>query len=598
MSSSSKKEINAKIRKIIRIPTLNNEDMLSYLDNSLKNITIQISSYFEEEKISKFRKFQIGSVDTEYSITYGISRSNEIITIADWIFDLPKMMKIYILQFIIIKESTLHVLNPNLDNNFSEIEEVIANISSILLLTDAFSVIAYDNPLIASIRARIYPSEICGKENIFWDKLLNLLFSKKISFVEVLKLSREIFSNRTDDITEEDIINAFSKWVFDSTVKEEDVIIPIYLTDRLITIVDQLLEFGYEDGTAPNIASKINLHENTVRNQMTYLTQHNSTFWRPELNLEKLNLNSYFLKIIVKESSSFEKINQMIVNIPYVKAVYHSINTEDQIIYSPLFFCPHLIANNLDAKLIKLQKENIIESYTLQIVQDRKLYATITNYPFKPNKKTFQDLIDGKHNQILHKYTFSHSKKDFTLEIEDDVPFDYNLLYFFTILQNKYLLRSRYGVVISELQKLFEINNIDNVDVIKQTDFLNQIEIRARKRGFLSYSFFIRTLTRRGSEVFVMEIIDIDDYTPKIVDKIIDKLCVFSLIGQITLNDRIILVLPGVTHRHYISEIIQNEFNEAKIKTIFYTIRLANNKLIRMHELYDFDEQKWKIVGI
>jgi len=598
MSSSSKKEINAKIRKFIRIPTLNNEDLISYLDNSLRSITNQLTSHFEEKKISKFRKFNIGSIDTEYSVSYGISRSNEIITIADWIFEFPKMMKIYILQYIIIKESILHVINPDLNYKISEIEEVIANISSILLITDIFSIIAYDNPLIASIRARIYPSEICGKEIIFWDNLLNLLFSKKISFTEVLKLSREIFSNRTEDITEEDIIKAFSKWVFDITVKEEDVIIPIYLTNRLITIIDQLLEFGYENGTAPNIASKINLHENTVRNQMTYLTQHNSTFWRPELNLEKLNLNSYFLKIIVKESSSFEKINQMITNIPYVKTVYHSKNSDDQIIYSPLFYCPHIIANNLDAKLIKLQKENIIESYTLQIVQSRKLYATITNYPFKPNKKTFQDLMDGKHNQILRKYIFSHSKKDFSMEIEDDVPFDYNLLYFFTILQNKYLLRSRYGVVISELQKLFEINNIDNVDVIKQTDFLNQIEIRARKRGFLSYSFFIRTLTRSGSEVLVMEIIDIDKYPPKLVDKIIEKLRVFSLLGQITLNDRIILVLPGVSHRHYINENIQNEFNEAKIKTIFYTIRLANNKLIRMHELYDFKEQKWKIIGI
>jgi len=38
-----------------------------------------------------------------------------------------------------------------------------------------FSIIAFDNPLIASIRARIYPPEICGKENVFWDNLLHLL---------------------------------------------------------------------------------------------------------------------------------------------------------------------------------------------------------------------------------------------------------------------------------------------------------------------------------------------------------------------------------------------------------------------------------------
>ena len=598
MSTSSKKEINANIRKNIRIPTVDNEELILYLSTSLSNISKLLSSFFDENTIPKFRKIQLGSVETDFSATYGIYRSNGLITLADWIFDLPKMIKVYILQFIIVKESVLHNINSNIDYFFSEIEEVITNIITILLLAEVFSINAFDSPLIASIRARIYPSEICGKDTSFWDNLLRLLFIKKIPSENVLKLAKEIFSNRTEDVSQDDIIKVFSKWVFDTAVKEEDVIIPIYLTDRLITIVDQLLEFGYENGSAPNIATKIDLHENTIRNQMTYLTQYYSTFWRPEFNLEKLNLNNYFLRIQMKDSGSFEKVSQMIINIPYIKSVYHGKYPEKQIIYSPHLFCPHIIANNLDSKLLELQKKNIIDNYTLQIVREKKHYATISNYPFDPKKKTFQDLIDGKHNQILRKYVFSHSKKEFSMEIEDDIPFDYNLLYFLSILHNKYLLRSRYGVATSELPKLYEINKISNVDVIKQTDFLNQIEIRARKRGLLTYCFFIRSLTRRGSDILVTELQNIDDYPKKVLEEVIEKLRVFSFLGQITLHDRIIFTMPGVSHQHFIKEIIQSELNKAEMKALFYTIGIANSKLLSMHELYDFKEQKWKIVGI
>jgi len=598
MSSSSKKDINAYIRKNIKIPSMKTKELVLYLNTSLVNITKQLNSFFGEKSISNYRKFHLGSVKTDFSVSYGISRSNDSITLADWIFDLPKMIKVYILKFIIVKESILHYLNANIDYSFSEIEEVITNITTILLLAEVFSINAFDSPLIASIRARIYPFEICGKDNSFWDNLLRLLFLKKIPFSDVLELAKEIFSNRTVDISQGDIIKVFSKWIFDTTVKEEDVINPIYLTDRLITVVDQLLEFGYENGSAPNIASKIGIHENTVRNQMNYLTEHYSTFWRPELNLEKLNLNNYFLKIQMKDTNSFDKVNQILKNIPYVKNLYHGKYPENQILYSPQIFCPHVIANNLDAKLLELQKKDIIEDFTLQIVREKKHFAAISNYPFNPNKKTFQNLIEGKHNQILRKYVFSHSKKEFSMEIGDDVPFDYNLLFFLSILRNKYLLRSRYGVAIAELQKLFELNDISNVDVIKQTDFINQIEIRARKRGLLTYCLFIRSLTRKGSDILVTEIKDIDDYPKKLLDEVIEKLRVFSFLGQITLHDRIVHTMPGVSHQHYIKEIIQNELNKVNIKAEYYTIGIAQSRLISMHDLYDFDEQKWKIVGI
>jgi hypothetical protein len=56
--------------------------------------------------------------------------------------------------------------------------------------------------------------------------------------------------------------------------------------------------------------------------------------------------------------------------------------------------------------------------------------------------------------------------------------------------------------------------------------------------------------------------------------------------------------MPGVSHQHYIKEIIQNELNKTEMEAIFYTIGIANSKILSLHDLYDFDNQKWKIIGI
>ncbi|MHA1531753.1 MAG: hypothetical protein ACTSR6_07120, partial [Candidatus Heimdallarchaeota archaeon] len=88
-----------------------------------------------------------------------------------------------------------------------------------------------------------------------------------------------------------------------------------------------------------------------------------------------------------------------------------------------------------------------------------------------------------------------------------------------------------------------------------------------------------------------------DEYPKKLLEEVIEKLRVFSFLGQITLHDRIVFTIPGVSHQHYIKEIIENELNKANMKAIFYTIGIANSKVLEMHELYDFEEQKWKIIG-
>ncbi|NHK31843.1 MAG: response regulator transcription factor [Asgard group archaeon] len=593
MSLAIKKEISAAIRSIHRLSIKERDVIIEQLNKSLTKITKLIYNHFNEDYIINLRKFKIGEVDTSFGVTYGVKRNQKEITLGDWVFDFPKMIKSYILYFILLKESILHYLAA--DYEFREAEEAIVNIITAILLVELFAINSYDNSLISSIRARIYPAVIHGRDASYWDGLLHLLFAKKISFEKVLEAIRGVFKNLKEIPSQDDIIKAFSNWVFETTVSEEEVIAPIYLSERLIEIINNLLKFGFVNGTAPNLAKEMNLHENTVRNQMTYLTENHATFWRPELNLEKLNLHNYFLKISISKEANFDKIYKIISEIPYVKTLFQGKYSEKGIIYTPTLICPHIVANNLEAKLIDLQNKKQIEEFTLQEVRGKKHFATITNHPFKLDEKALRELINGQQDELLQNHLFTHSKKEFSAEIEDDVPIDYNLLFFLSILKCRYLLRSRYGLPTNKLPELFERNNISNVDVSKQTDFLNQIEIRARKRGFLTYCFFMRSLTRKGTDVLIIEMKNIDNYSDVILNKTIEKMRKFSFLAQISLFDRYIFTIPGVSHQHYIKDILEEIITAVGIEADFYTVGLSRSRYILFHELYDYEEQKWKM---
>ncbi|MHA1442616.1 MAG: hypothetical protein ACTSPK_12265, partial [Candidatus Heimdallarchaeota archaeon] len=220
----------------------------------------------------------------------------------------------------------------------------------------------------------------------------------------------------------------------------------------------------------------------------------------------------------------------------------------------------------------------------------------VTSDYFTPTIKMYRDLMSDNSSKIdIKKYTFSTEKRDASMEFDDDdIPFDYNLLYFLSILKNKYLLKSRYGVIVSKLPKFYELNDIAISDVVSQTDFINQIEIRARRRNLLSYALYMRSHRPRVSNMLIFEISTINNITDEKLEQLRNRLHVFSFLGVVVLSDRAIFTLPGVSHEHPIKELIEEVLAEEKIESVFYTIKLSKNRFVPLPELYDFDTQKWK----
>jgi hypothetical protein len=53
--------------------------------------------------------------------------------------------------------------------------------------------------------------------------------------------------------------------------------------------------------------------------------------------------------------------------------------------------------------------------------------------------------------------------------------------------------------------------------------------------------------------------------------------------------------LPGISHEHPVKNMIYETLKKEGIEPIFYTINLAKSRFVPLHDLFNYDEQKWKI---
>jgi hypothetical protein len=308
-----------------------------------------------------------------------------------------------------------------------------------------------------------------------------------------------------------------------------------------------------------------------------------------------LKLHNYFLKIIIKNEEIFDMIYNLVWKIPYNKSLYIGEYDNKKIIYCPSFICPHLVAEQLNSKLTKLLDNGELYEYNLQIIRERFHYGAITTKQIAPTLDYFRKSLENKkYEKSLHPYIFAHEKEDFSMEFDDrDRLLDYNLLYFLSILRGKYLLKHGINTITAELPKLYKLNNIPIHDTYAKSIFLAKIELRAKKRGILSYAFFMRSYAPRARDVLIIELPIIDIQNSTSISDTVKRVQKFSFLGQIVISDRIIFTIPGINHKHPISDIIKNVITKQKLDSTFYTISLNERRVVALHDLYDYDSQKW-----
>lgn len=591
MKTQFKKKLLEKIGLLDDISAVKKSELIKLI-NEVSSFTINIlTNILKRHPIIPVKSIIFGKVKEDISVDFGLKRNQDQVVIADWIMNLQSKTRSYLLSFIVLKECLLHFLN----NEIEEVDESIINIITVLLLVDLFNITTTDNPVLSAIRSKIYPEEIAEFSNYYWDNLLLLLISNNIPFTEVFEISFEIFNKKQ---TTSRKIKEFSEWTFSKTIEESSSILPFYTNLKLIELIETLHELGYERGTTSFIARKLDLTQKTIAKRFKALNETFSTYWRSDINYEKINLHNYLFKITLNKNGFFEKLTQDLLKIPYLKSLFHGTDSNSNIIYSPTLICPHIISDQLSDKLSKMKSKNLISDFTLQLVRERHRYFAISNIPHKPILSVFKKLINPK-DPSLRMYTFySYKRAQKIPSPAKPLQLDYNLLYFLSIITSKLLLRARYGVTLNEFKKFYLENNVLMTDVDAQTDLLYQNELRAKNKELLTFSLYMRNRMKRSPDVLIFEIPTSDEISNDKIDLVTKKLSVFSLLGQNTIYDRYIFNLPGVAHTHPIRKIIQDFLEKEGLTPSFYTIKFYKSNFVPLQNLFDFDSQKWKISSL
>ena len=585
------------MKKIIQtsINALEKETENVAIEEILKSLLEEITSYISETLniIPKWqiRKISIHSIELKYGVSIGIERKGGEIRIANSLIMTKKSRHIrYLLYFVVVKVSLIQFITNEID----EIEEAFLNVLTVLWLRENFNIQSTDSVIFRAINSRIYSSSIDGIDYTHFSFFLNQLFARKKKFKEVFEVYRNF--TEVESLKGKELFDALIKWEY-SLYSDLEIIAPIYLNEQLHTTIQLLLELGCENANVETIANKMNVHPNTVRRNYKILMDKFAIHWSANIHLEKLNLHRYFLKIITNKTENIEKLTRIVWNkLPYNNRIFlGEMNNFNKIIYSPTLFCPHIVAENLDAKLTKLSNLGEITDYSLREIREKIHYGAITTAPTSPTLKYFKKILKtDKQSKNLFAYTYSHWKENFTLEIIDKTKqFDYNLLFFLSIITNKPLLKSGLSIRNQTALKLFELNNIALTNTIAQADFLNQLEIRAKRRGLLNYSFSIMKKNPRRSDSTIFEIPTVNKQSEERLLILINQFIKFSIFGVIILSDRVIGLMTGITHTHPVCKLIKDILEKNNFEPITYTIRLYKVKSYQFHDLYDFSENRW-----
>ena len=563
------------------------------LDLLLNEIINYIHNKTNIQPSSQFRKFSIKTLNERQSVSFGIERDDNVIKIADWLVNAKSSRSLnYLKCFVIAKESIIHFIK----GDFAEIEEAIINILTILWLKEIFSIRFKDSELFKTINSKIYLESIDGVE---YDNFLHFnehLFLKEKKFIDCLNIYKELTEERS--LQGKGLLEELQKWLY-SFFSEMDMIAPLFLNKQLFAIVKLLVELGCEKANVQTIAERLRVHPNTIRNNYKTLANNYCIFWNADINLDKLKLHKYFLKIIVSNERSFEKVTKIVWDrLHYNDRMFiGEMNKANEIIYCPTVLCPHLVVEKLNGLLTRLLKKGEIVDYTLREIRERFHYGALTTNLENPSIEYFERILkEEEQSENIHSFTFSHTKDNLTEEIEEKSNYlDYNLLYFLSKIRGKSLLKSGRLLQEQELEKLYKMNDIALTDIIAQTELINQIEIRAKRRGLITYDLLLISKFLRSSGSTIFEVPTIDTKEEEKLAVLMKKLQKFSFLGNIVLSDRVIGLVTGISHHNKISKMIEDVLIKNDFNPIFYTVKLSKSRGYQFYDLYNYKEKKWKM---
>ncbi|NHJ46913.1 MAG: hypothetical protein FK733_03915 [Asgard group archaeon] len=591
MFSSSVEIFRNLFQKINQLNSSNTDELIIQLQSLLDILIDNLQHELPDFKPLRNRTIVIKDLKKEFGYDFGVQRTRSECRIASWLFDLSKYEKDALQKFLLVKEALLHFIS--ISKIHPIFTESLINVIVLIFIKEMgyFSTVSDRAVRFINLRKRLNDT----KQNFWFINSFILFFTLDISPIDIIKKYHSlILQSEEESWSEEKFQQTFNDWIT-GLYSPEDFFSPFYFQNRFIQIVKLLLNFGQEKSTTSFIASKMNIHVNSARNYFIELKKKARIWWLPVWNLEKFNLQNYILLLKMDSANKQSDLINLLESIPYIKTVYQSKDQNGSfVVFSNEFCCPPQLEETLNSRLKKWQDEKLITDYIFKPRQAYITHHTLSSKKIRLNLINYRKLTT-KLDDYIFRYTNSHTEyiRSLNNKSKPTIQLDYNLLSFLSIYRFRDIAKANYFVYITDFYKLCEKNNINRADNNLVMDFLNQLEIRARKRNLFNYTLLISPVT--GFEnVLIHEIPFNSTKEMKRATDLIEKYYIFSFTTQHVLDNKIILMVRGgFTYKHLIFDIIKQAFTQNGFDTNFYSVNWHNSKPIPFQNLFDYDNNDW-----
>ncbi|HUT80128.1 MAG TPA: hypothetical protein VMZ29_02920 [Candidatus Bathyarchaeia archaeon] len=527
---------------------------------------------------------------------FGVVRTQDKLIFGNWLNDItPNYNKINTCEFLIIRESFDFFISSNILFKLEfELIDYILNLLACSFLRKKYEKASFGLKLnVLLFRFIIRHKEIDDKkkELIYKiDALLSNIISQEITYVLILNTFNHFVNESSDyELEIDEILDYLYRYIVKSP---EEIVAPIYLRNITLQVLQKVVNLGF-DATSVLLADTLDIDNTTITRELIKITNRYNAKFRVEKNFYKLGL--YYYSIIIRlKSKNDETLSQVIdqlLKTKYIGEVYNGYNKDYLYIYI-ITLCPHIVADSLDNKLLKLQNKGLIHSFEVKPLKNRLFFTTLVEDKFTPSLDNYKKLLN---NEIPCVKLLTWDNNRFS----EDVPYSFtrnekNLLQFISIYQSHILANPlSYLTFLSQLKEFLKENTIDINKLDETLGFLNKQRNLLVNNNLINFRLQL-TISYLALDDMLIIKIDCDPETAK-VKELLDKLAIFSWIAYNIALESVIIRIQGLNTEHKIVDFITDVITSYGFE---YEVFNTNPKVWRFvpyADLYYFEGNLWAI---
>ncbi|MHA1656901.1 MAG: hypothetical protein ACTSWT_10355 [Candidatus Heimdallarchaeota archaeon] len=475
---------------------------------------------------------------------------------------------------------------------YNDLVYVSLNLIAALWLFKEKKIKTLTSPHAGIIRSSLFFKDKVNLRFNDWDRYLVLLFRRKIAgkvvfdkFVELINLAVE------KKWPLDKLLHQFRSWL-DVLLKDEDFLaLPLWVSEREYSIISLLHQMGMKNSSASKIGEKLSLKHDVINSAFRVLYDKYNIYWGCEIDFLSLHLYPYFLRITLRDREFRGMLIEKLQKTPYIKNAYEG-RCNDALVITAHFFCPHIIQDKLVNYLENLLKKGYIQNFICSPLKKKTLLSSLTTKKITSSLKTYEQIF--AHPEKYQYKTLTLFEKEYK---QNQIPkikktlFEENILNFISVLRAKFITKGYYMFYVPELFAFCKKNGITVKDDSLMY-FINQMDIRCRRLGVLTYFLNIQKLTRHRRSLF-FELIE----EPQNIHStgFLSKISFVSNMVIYEFHDRIILDFPRIGFDHpfriFLEKILINE--NIPFQTYTQNLLPEIDRYIPYHELYNYATNKW-----